>query len=370
MDRVDRVDRDAVIPEQFELAYRALRETAGAYYLERDFVSVRGPDALGLLQSQLTQDLAPLAVGDSTESLVLSPQGHLDAYLRVTRASTDRFVLDVAAGWGPAVLERLERFRIRARAEISPLGWQCLSIRGPGTSSLVSALAPYISFPLDPEGTGEQPAAQAASAHPEGPETGFDPTIRVDASWPGLPGLDLLGPAPAVPPGVLLVSEVAGLAAPLDAPVAPWFAAWEAVRIEAGIPAMGRELTTKTIPAETGLAERTISSTKGCYTGQELVARMAARGNRAPRSICGLVLGAGKPAPAAEPWPPWPPPGSEVRFEGAARGTVTTSSFSLLLAAPVALAVVQRGLPVPSEVLVVHDGRERAASARALPLIH
>jgi folate-binding protein YgfZ len=331
---------DLIVPEGFAPAYRALREAAGACYSERDLVSLRGPDSLELLQSQLTQDLSSLAVGGSAESLVLSPKGRLDAYLRVTRAAPDWLVLDVAAGWGPAVLERLERFRIRARVEISPLEWQCLSIKGPETTSLYGALEP---------GSSHQPGGANI----------------VDASWPGLPGLDILGPAPTVPPGVQLLSD---LTTPQGAPESPWLA-WEAVRIEAGIPAMGKELTTRSIPAETGLLERTVSFTKGCYTGQELVARMAARHNRAPRRICGLVLGSSDMAQTVEPSSPWPRPGSEVRLDGAACGIVTTSSISLQLQAPVALAIVSRDVPLPSEVSVSDAGYIRAASARELPLI-
>ena len=68
-------------------------------------------------------------------------------------------------------------------------------------------------------------------------------------------------------------------------------AAFEAARIEAGVPAMGREITDKTIPQEAGaLVEHAVSFTKGCYTGQELVARLDARGNNVARRLRGVVL--------------------------------------------------------------------------------
>ena len=67
----------------------------------------------------------------------------------------------------------------------------------------------------------------------------------------------------------------------------------EACRIVSGIPAMGTELTAKTIAAEAGLVERTVSFTKGCYTGQELVARIDARGSNVPRRLVGVVAPAG-----------------------------------------------------------------------------
>ena len=68
-------------------------------------------------------------------------------------------------------------------------------------------------------------------------------------------------------------------------------AEYEAVRIAAGIPRMGAELTDKTIPGETGLIELTVSFTKGCYTGQELVARIDSRGGNVPRHLRRLVPG-------------------------------------------------------------------------------
>ena len=91
-----------------------------------------------------------------------------------------------------------------------------------------------------------------------------------------------LGPQPSPPTGVPLVS----------------LEAYQAVRIEAGVPAMGAELTDRTIPAETGIIDRTVSFTKGCYTGQELVARIDSRGGHVPRHLRGLVLSDAAPA-----WP-------------------------------------------------------------------
>ena len=62
------------------------------------------------------------------------------------------------------------------------------------------------------------------------------------------------------------------------------------MRIEAGVPMGGREVTESTIAAEVGLVERTVSFTKGCFTGQELVARLDARGSKVARRLCGVVV--------------------------------------------------------------------------------
>jgi folate-binding protein YgfZ len=85
----------------------------------RDVVVVEGPDALSYLQSQVSQDLLPMAVGSSAWTLVLEPAGKVTALARVTRTGEDRFELDIDAGFGAALLARLERFKIRVKAETS-----------------------------------------------------------------------------------------------------------------------------------------------------------------------------------------------------------------------------------------------------------
>ena len=95
-------------------------------------VAVRGVDAESYLQGQLSQDLASLAVGASADSLLLEPDGKLTALLRVTRIDGQGFVLDVDGGYGEAVAARLRRFLLRSKVELEPLGWRCLSLRGPG----------------------------------------------------------------------------------------------------------------------------------------------------------------------------------------------------------------------------------------------
>ena len=102
-----------------------------------DVVTVSGPDALTYLQSQLSQELRDLGVGERRWSLVLQPTGKVDALVRVTRAADDTFLLEVDPGFGPAVLARLDRFKIRVKATTSLAGapddWdselQCARIR-------------------------------------------------------------------------------------------------------------------------------------------------------------------------------------------------------------------------------------------------
>ena len=85
----------------------------------RDVVVVEGPDALTYLHSQVSQDLRPLAVGAHTWTFVLEPTGKVAGFARVARVADERFELDTDAGFGDSLLARIDRFKIRVRADTS-----------------------------------------------------------------------------------------------------------------------------------------------------------------------------------------------------------------------------------------------------------
>src|SRR5260370_6484549 len=105
-----------------------------------------------------------------------------------------------------------------------------------------------------------------------------------------------------------------------------------------GVPVMGGEIDDKTIPAETGVVDRAVSFTKGCYTGQELVARIDSRGGNVPRHLRGLML------------PEQAPVGAEVQVGGKTAGTLT--SVAAKAGGAVARAYFGRGVgpPAPGRV--------------------
>lgn len=291
--------------------YRAFREDAGVVVLPRDFLVVRGPDAVSWLQGQLSQDVAALPVGGAADSLLLQPQGKVDALLRVLRTGPDEVVIDVDGGFGESVIARLRRFKIRIKADIEPLEWMCLSVRGPKAAGKAD------------EATGT--------------------VVPVD--WPGLSGFDVVGESPALGPagdGVRRCSREA----------------WEVVRIEAGIPTMGAELTERTIPAEAGVVSRTVSFTKGCYTGQELVARIDSRGGNVPRHLRGVVVDGAVP-----------PEGAELVVGDDVVGSLTSVTTAPGGAGAVGLAYVKRDVDPPAAGEVRWDGGSAAARVETLPLV-
>ena len=288
--------------------YLALRRDVGAVWLPRDVLALRGPDAITYLQGQLSQDVAALGVGESALSFLLQPQGKVDALVRVTRMGEEEVVVDVDAGWGDAVQTRLARFKLRSKFDIEKLDWRCLALRGPRAHEVATI------------------------------------GLVATTDWPGLPGVDLLGEDPQVPEGVRVCD--------LDA--------YRAVRIEAGVPEMGTELDERTIPQEAGIVvDRAVSFTKGCYTGQELVARLDARGNKVARHLRGVVLTTNVVPPAH----------AELEHDGKVVGTLTSVAESLDRHAPVALAYVRRDVEPGSDVTVRWEGGSAPARVETLPLV-
>ncbi|MGC8627623.1 MAG: YgfZ/GcvT domain-containing protein [Acidimicrobiales bacterium] len=231
-----------------EAGYRAVREAVGTAVVEREVVRAAGADVASYLQGQTSQDLAALAPGASAWALVLQPQGKLDAFVRAQRTGEDEFLLVTDAGLGEALVARLNRFKLRTRVEVELLAWACTVVLGPKAPEAVRRCEPGC--------------------------------VSVSFEWGGLGGYELLGPEPVLPHGVPLVSREV----------------YEAVRVEAGLPRHGAELDERTLPAEAGLVGPSVSFTKGCYTGQELVARIDSRGSNVARRLRGLLL-SGSAAP-------------------------------------------------------------------------
>jgi folate-binding protein YgfZ len=320
----------------------ALRHGAGAFLAGRDIVAVRGPDAEAYLQGQLSQDVAALAVGATADSLLLEPDGKLSALLRVTRTDGQGFVLDVDRGYGDAVVARLRRFLLRSKVELEMLPWRDLSLRGAGVGEAAAGLLTVLA------------------------ERGV---LALPFAWNGWTGVDLLGPE-----DVVLAPGDASLPAGITACRAE---AVEAFRIVSGIPAMGTELTGKTIAAEAGLVERTVSFTKGCYTGQELVARLDARGSNVARRLVGVVAteeadaGAGVPLTRGMTLHAGEAPAGDGAAEDKVVGTVTSAAWSSELGAWVGLGYVHRSVEAPGPVRLRSGdgvGGSRPARLALLPL--
>jgi len=327
----------AAVPLDVET--EALRHGAGAFRPGREVLAVRGPDAETYLQGQLSQDIAALAVGASTDSLLLEPDGKLSALVRVTRTDGQGFVLDVDRGYGDAVVARLRRFLLRSKVELELLpDWRDLSLRGSGVAEAAAGLLTVLA------------------------ERGV---LALPFEWNGWTGVDLLGPQDVIlgPGDTALPDGITACGAD----------AVEACRIVSGIPAMGTELTSKTIAAEAGLVERTVSFTKGCYTGQELVARLDSRGSNVARRLVGLVgpLSDQTPLTRGMTLHGGDTPAGDGAAEDKVVGTITSAAWSSELGAWVALGYLHRSVEAPGPVRVRSGdgvGGSRPVRAALLPL--
>ena len=234
--------------------------------LPREALLVSGRDAGSYLHSQLSNDIASLAVGVSRPSLVLEPTGRVVALVRVTRRADTEFVIDLAPGFLDVVIARLTKFKIRVQADISPLEVHVVAVRGDASLD-VASLAPG----------------------------GSDRVLALPAWWCDGRAIDLLSTAPV---------DIARIGTRDD---------YESTRIAAVWPEMGSEIVPgDTLPAATGVVTVAVSFSKGCYPGQELVERMDSRGSTAPRTLRSISVPSGTSI------------GDPVVIDGESVGTITT----------------------------------------------
>ena len=300
--------------DQIIAGYEALQGAGGAVVVERDVLSVTGPDAARYLQGQLSQDVVAMA-GDSAWSFLLAPTGKVDSWLRVHRIDAENYVLETDPDYGDLILTRLKRFLLRTEATITE----------PQRSALVQHR-----WDSSPVRLGDEGPEGSLVATPVGPlVAGRD---------------ELIVNAPLTDPRVSVVDAVAT-------------EAMVRYRIAHGIPAMGTELTGDTIPGEAGawVIDASVSFTKGCYTGQELVARIDSRGNNVPHPIRLLMLEGDASV------------GDDVTVDGASVGTITSITPSLSAALPaLALARVWRAV-FPGTQVVVGAGPSACAASVVEP---
>jgi folate-binding protein YgfZ len=219
-----------------------------------------------------------------------------------------------------------------------------------GAAALLSLIGPRVEAAAARLLGGPLPAADAAEGSIAGGRV-----LLVRRTRAGLPAVDLVADAAAAPP----VREAALAAAraegggPLDGD------ALEVLRVEAGEPALGAEATVDTLPQECGL-DASVSYAKGCFLGQEPVARLHARGHT-NRGLAGLLLGPGAPLPER---------GAVVLAGEREAGAVTSAALSATLGRPIALALLRHEDAEPGTRLLLRTaGDPVACEAAALPFV-
>ncbi len=334
------------IPARFasvEQEYHALQEGVGLLDLShRTRLRISGRDRRNWLHGQCTQDIKGLADGRAAYATIMDPRGKMVCDLRVI-ALPGELWLDLPAGTDTPMQEYLDHYLIMERCEIEDLS---------ASHAQLSLQGPQSSYALG--GVLGQDAASLAPGGVVTVEHAGLPVHVVRSFRCGEDGFDVYVPAEGAAP----------LWASLSMP-RPEFAVhsvgWDAInvrRLEAGIPWWGEELDGSLVPLEARL-DHAISTNKGCYVGQEIIARIEARGH--VNNLLGGFHVMGDTLP---------PRGAEIQADGKRIGKVSTSLRSLRLNRPVGLGFFRRehhqaGAPLKA----VWEGGEAELRVTPLPFV-
>ena len=310
--------------------YRQLREECGLLDRSaRGKLLVTGSEAAEYLQGQLTNDVEAIDPGDGTYAALLDRKGHMQGDMRVLRPpSSFPFGSQATAGnserglWldtEPEALEavrrHLEMYKIGRDVEVVDVTSEraILSLIGPRAVEIAGSAAL-------PENTCEAVTIAGTDALAVGTAEGIDMIVAAEARERVADALLAAGAAEVSPEAV------------------------EILRIEAGRPRFGAEMGTETMPAEAGIVEQAVSFTKGCYIGQETVARLHYKG-KPNRHLRGLKLSGATGAQA----------GAPVLLGEKAVGRLGSAGVSPAFG-PIGLAILRREAEPGATVSVGEDG--------------
>ncbi len=305
--------------------YRIIANGAG--WLDRQSsgrLRIDGRDALGFLHALVTGDVQSLVPGRAVYAAYLTPQGRMIADLTIHRLE-DGLLIQTAPGQGGPLAHRLDQLIFAEDARVIDIS--------PATGE-IEVLGPH---------------AAAALAHAFGSEadvvTSLAPLSHVVVQGTTIARAEDLGACPVF--GLIFAREAFGeLVRRLEsAGVAPVSAdVVEAMRIEAGRPRFGVDMTDETIPLEAGLLDRAISTTKGCYVGQEVIIRVLHRGGgRVAKRLVTLAFDAALDRPPAA--------GTPLFDHDREVGRITSAAVSPAHGHVVALGYVRREDAEPGRAL-------------------
>ena len=271
---------------------------------DRGRVVVRGEDARAFLHSLLTNDIESIAAGSARYAALLTPQGRMITDMTVVAGAGGEMYMAVPSDAAAALAGRLDKSIFSEAAEVEDVSAATahFSVTGPKAGEVLDASLAAIGAPGDPRAV----------------------VWRSDEL--GLPGVDVIVPAAI---GPALREALQSRAAVMDAGTR------RTLRIEAGRPEFGVDMTTDTIPLEANLLDRAISTTKGCYVGQEVIIRVLHRGGgRVAKRLAMLRFEGGQDAA--------PAPGTALMVDGRDVGKVTSAVWSPRAGALVGLGYVHR----------------------------
>jgi folate-binding protein YgfZ len=304
--------------------YAALRHAAGV--IDRSMlgkIAVTGRDRQSFLQGMLSNDVKSLAPGQGAAAAFLDAHGKVTALLAVY-ALEERLLLELPPSLTEKTLQALDKFLISEKVvfEAADEAFAVLAVQGPRAQALLETLAGR-TLDLAPYHHIEVPIAGA-------------PVRVINRAEGHVPGFHCW--TATAHGATLWRALIAEGARPVG------MEALNVLRVEAGIPWYGHDVDETTILPETRL-EQLVSYTKGCYIGQEVVARVKYRGH-VNRALSGLVLEGDRV----------PTPGAAVVADGKEVGRITSAVHSPALGKPIALGYIRREHFTPGSAVGVQDG--------------
>ena len=323
--------------------HRAVRQAVGLADLShRGKIRVTGDDRVKWLQSIISNDILPLKPGQGRYSSFLTHKGKMLTYFRLYM-QTDAVMLEDAGEIGETTFQALRKFLLygtKAKMENCAETWSLLLVSGPTAVHVIQS-----AFGVDV--TDLKPAnfvtAQIGGSH----------ALVIRTEETGETDIEILLPATGLVAAWTSLLETGaqfGLT-----PIGRH--ALEALRMEAGIPKAGPDLNEEIVPPEANLEEKAFSLSKGCYPGQEVVARMDTYGN-VRRHLVGLIL---KDAAI-------PPKGAKLFSGDREVGWISSAVRSPQLNQVIAFGFPLRDFSKPDTALTVEiDGARHEATVHALP---
>ncbi len=341
-----------------EAEHAALRQSAAVLDLScRSRLCVVGGDRERFLNGQVTNNVKALSVGEGCYAAVVNARGRMQSDANIYRLA-EECLLDFEPGLSAGIARRLEQYVVADDVQIVDVAadYGLLSVQGPQAATvlrqavLLEAPAPTTSRTAPSAELPTQPLHIRPVLHP-----GWGELYVAHHARTGTTGFDLFVPVAALRPAAESLVQAAR-----DHGGRP--AGWTALeigRVEAGRPRFGADMDETTLPIEAGIEARAISYRKGCYIGQEIIARLHAHG-RLAKSLCGLRL--------ADAVAALPRTGDRLLWRDREVGHVTTAVTSPALRANLALGYVRREAQMSGEALRVQGlAGDDVAHVVALP---
>ncbi len=325
--------------------HAAMRSSAGVLDLSfRGRLCLTGTDRHRFLNGQVTNSVKDLKTGTGIYAALVTAKGKMQSDLNIYSLS-DELLLDFEPGLSAGIVERFEKYVIADDVQVVDASPHCglLSVQGPKSAEVVNKLGLGIPLAGKPLHFGSITEATHGEIY------------CMNHSRGSAAGYDLFVPTASL---AVMADKLIAAAKELGGRACGW-QALEMIRIEAGLPRFGADMDETNLPPEAGIEARAISYSKGCYIGQEIIARIRTYG-QVSKSLRGLLL--------PEELPALPNKGDKLFLNDKEVGFITSALASPSFGRNIALGYVRRESNEPgTELRLSSASQEYSAKIVSLP---